>query len=314
MVFSLEFRGVYLSEIRNNDADELGGQVVVLPDGRHLGYLIVGKGKPVVYFHGTASSRLEVRLLTELAKTSQLQIIGIDRPGYGLSTFVPPKSLCDFAHDVNFLVDHLGIEQFGTIGWSGGGAFALTYVALFQERVTHAVVAGSPALPFDVSTAHNMPFARFIMKLPYLGTVALKTMQTQVLKANGNISAFLVSRNGRRMLKGWPEEDAKFFSNEAWATLMYGSMAEAFRQGNQGVKTVFLEHQLFTKPWPVSLSRIPAAKVSVWQGAEDKTCRLDNAYRIVHDVSGAHLEIFEGKGHCVMFDNIEKLSKIFRPS
>jgi hypothetical protein len=82
------------------------------------------------------------------------------------------------------------------------------------------------------------------------------------------------------MLNGWPKEDAKIFSDKAWAALMYESMAEAFRQGNLGVKTVFLEHQLFIEPWPVSLSGIPAGKVFVWQGAEDKTCRVDNAYRI----------------------------------
>jgi len=73
------------------------------------------------------------------------------------------------------------------------------------------VVIGAPILPFDVSTAHNMPFARFIMKLPFLGMLALKNMQAQVLKTHGNINAFLVSRQGRRMLKGWPKEDAKLF-------------------------------------------------------------------------------------------------------
>jgi pimeloyl-ACP methyl ester carboxylesterase len=239
-------------------------------------------------------------------------MICIDRPGYGLSTFVPRQSLCDFARDVNFLVDHLGIERFGVIGWSGGGAFALTYAALFPEHITRAVVVGVPALPFDVSTAHNMPFARFIMKLPFIGMIALKSMQAQVLKANSNISAFLASKQGRRMLKGWSKEDARFFSNKDWAALMYESMAEAFRQGKLGVKTVFLEHQLFMKPWPVSLSGIPAGKVFIWQGAEDKTCRVDNAYRIARVVSGAHLEIFEGQGHYVMFDNFDKLGQIFR--
>ena len=139
---------VHLSKIKKNDAEELGGQVIVLPDGRHLGYFIVGEGKPVIYFHGTASSRLEVRLLTEFAHKAQLQIICIDRPGYGLSTFMPRKSLCDFTGDINFLVDHLGIERFGVIGWSGGGAFALAYVALFPERMTRALVVSSPGFAF----------------------------------------------------------------------------------------------------------------------------------------------------------------------
>lgn len=210
------------------------------------------------------------------------------------------------------MVDHLGIERFGVIGWSGGGAFALAYAARFPERITQALIVGAPALPFDVSTAHNMPFARYVMKLPFLGMLALQRMQAQALKANGDIGAFLASGEGRRMLKGLPKEDAKFFSSKEWADLMCGSMAEAFRQGYIGVKTVFLEHQLFMKPWPVSFSKIPAGKVFVWQGAQDKTCRVDNAYRIARVVPGARLEIFADRGHCVMFDNFDKLSEVFR--
>jgi pimeloyl-ACP methyl ester carboxylesterase len=94
----------------------LNSQVTVLPDGRRLGYSIVGEGKPVVYFHGTVSSRLEVLLLKELAESGKLQIIGVDRPGYGLSTFRSRKDLRDFNGDVNFLMDRLGVERFGVLG------------------------------------------------------------------------------------------------------------------------------------------------------------------------------------------------------
>ena len=93
---------------------------------------------------------------------------------------------------------------------------------------------------------------------------------------------------------------------------MYQSMAEAFRQGSQGIKAVLQEHQLFMKPWDVPFSRIPAGKLFIWHGADDKTCRVDNAYMISRSVLGAYLEIFEEKGHCIMFDNLEKLGEILR--
>jgi pimeloyl-ACP methyl ester carboxylesterase len=284
-------------------------QTISLPDGRQLGYLIIGKGKPVFYFHGTASSRLEVLLLKELTRKKKLQIIGIDRPGAGLSAFAPKKSLQDFNADINHVSDHLGIDRFAVLGWSGGGPYALTYLAFFPERVTRAVIVGSPALPFDVSTAHNSSFARFAMKFPALGMLALKRLQAQVLNANKDVEAFLQSKKGKKMLENWSKEDAKFFADKAWATLMYASMAEAFRQGDNGVKAVFQEHQLFMKTWPKEVSKIPSGKVDVWQGTDDKTCRVDNAYRIVKAVPGAHLEMFAGKGHCVMFDNMEKLGE-----
>jgi pimeloyl-ACP methyl ester carboxylesterase len=287
-------------------------QTFSLPHGRQLGYCSVGEGKPVLYFHGTASSRLETLLLKELASSAKLQIIGVDRPGYGLSTYAHRKSLGDFAHDLHLLAEHLHLDEAAVLGWSGGGVFALVYVALFPEQVTHAVVVGAPALPFDVSTAHNNPLARYAMKVPYVGMLALRRMRSQVLKANADIDAFLGSKEWKSMLNGFSKDDVKVFSDRAWLTSMYGSMAEAFRQGDSGVKAVFEEHQLFTKTWDVPLSRIPSGKVFVWQGAEDKTCRVDNAYRIAKQVPGARLEVFEGKGHCFMFDYLDKLGETLR--
>jgi pimeloyl-ACP methyl ester carboxylesterase len=283
-----------------------------LPDGRQLGFSVVGKGTPVLYFHGTASSRLETLLLKEFAETNKFRIIGVDRPGYGLSTFAPRKKLGEFATDLNNLTAHLGLEKSALLAWSGGGPFALTYVALFPESTTKAIIAGSPALPFDVATAHNNSLVRFAMKIPPLGKLALNRFKTEVLKANRDINAFLKSKSGRKMLEAWPKEDAKFFADPSWLKLMYHSMAEAFRQENDGVKTVFQEHQLFMKPWAEPISRIPPGKVYVWHGTEDTTCRLENAYKIRETIPNACLEIFEGKGHCIMFDNLPKLQKILR--
>jgi len=298
------------SEHEKNGGVLLKGKTFSLPDGRQLGYCVVGEGKPVLYFHGTASSRLEVLLLEKFAFANGLQIIGVDRPGFGLSTFAPRKNLSDFAYDVDLLIEHLRLKQPAVLGWSGGGVFALAYVALFPERVSRAVIVGTPALPFDVATAHNSSLARFAMKIPFLGMLALRSMKAQVLKANANIDKFLASKDAEKTLKGWSAEDVKFFSDKAWVTLLYEAMAEAFRQGNQSVKAVLQEHMLFMKPWDVPLSKISSGKVFVWQGAEDKTCRVDNAFRLAQEVPDAHVKIFNGKGHFVMFDNL-KLGELF---
>jgi pimeloyl-ACP methyl ester carboxylesterase len=291
---------------RTAEMDETS-QKFSLPNGRQLGFSVVGEGTPVLYFHGTASSRLETLLLKDFTHANKFKIICVDRPGYGLSTFAPRRHIRDFAPDVNSLMAHLGIKKFALLAWSGGGPFGLVYVALFPERVSKAVIVGSPALPFDVATAHNNPLARFAMKIPALGMWGLKRFRAEVLKANKDINAFLKSKNGRKMVESWPEADAKFFADPTWLTLMYGSMAEAFRQENNGVKAVFQEHQLFMKPWAEPISLIPSDKVCVWQGTEDTTCRVENAYRLVKTVPNASLEVFDGEGHCVMFDNLEKL-------
>jgi pimeloyl-ACP methyl ester carboxylesterase len=284
-------------------------QIASLRDGRYLGYSIIGKGKPVIYFHGTASSRLEVLLLKDSDLNSKLQIISIDRPGYGLSTFLPRRNLRDFAHDVNQLADHLGLAKFALLSWSGGGPFLIAYLALFPERVTCAITAGSPNLPFDVAEAHNNPLAQYAMRFAFLGKLALKRYEKFVLKANYNINNFLNSQAGKRYLSEWPPEDRKFFANPNWLALMISSIAEGFRQKSNAVESILQEHQLFMRNWDLPLSRIPGEKLRIWQGTDDKTCRTENAYKIAKTIPNAKMEIFRDKGHCVMFDYIGKVGQ-----
>jgi pimeloyl-ACP methyl ester carboxylesterase len=289
---------------------KLNGQVIVLPDGRRLGYTSIGKGAPVIYFHGTASSRLEVLLLKNLTETMPLQLISVDRPGYGLSSHKPRKNLQDFNDDVNCLVDHLGLSKFAVLGWSGGGVFALSYCVHNPKRVTNAVLVGTPSLPFDVSTAHNIPYARHIMKLSFIGQLAMRQLSRQLLKANGNVAAFMASRQGKHLLNGCSMGDLKFFNDSYWMALMYQSMVEAFRQGSLGVKAVVEEHQLFIKPWNLPFSALDSSNVRIWHGAQDLTCRVSNAYANMHALTYATLEVFPLSGHCVMFEHQEELGRI----
>lgn len=193
-------------------------KIISLPDKRKLSYCTLGEGHPVIYFHGTASSRLEVLLLKELSNKTNLQIIGIDRPGYGLSTYKPRKNLQYFNDDINFLIHHLGIKQFSILSWSGGGPFALAYLSFHPENIKKTVLVSSPALPFDVSTAHNVPFARYVMKMPFFGWIAINQLRRSVLKANSNIQAFLNSRQGKQMLRAYSQEDLKFFADKIGLT------------------------------------------------------------------------------------------------
>ncbi len=286
-----------------------GNSIAQLKDGRHLGFLIVGKGYAVIYFHGTASSRLEVELFKNSALALEFQLIGVDRPGYGLSTFATRSSLGDFACDINQLADHLGLDKFALLSWSGGGPFLIAYLALFPGRVTCAVTASSPSLPFNVLEAHNNPLAKYAMRFQFLGKLALRRFMKLTLKANNNINKFLNSQAGKNYLAQWPPEDRKFFADPTWLALMMESVAEGFRQGDKGIEAIVQEHQLFVKPWGLPFSRITGEKLCIWQGIEDKTCRTENAYKIAEKIPGAKTQIFQGSGHCVLFDHLDRLQR-----
>ncbi len=287
----------------------MNDQVITLPDDRKIGYAVVGKGKPVIYFHGTASSRLEVLLLKDIAEKASLKIVGIDRPGYGLSTYHPRKHLQDFNKDLNYVADCLGFDHFAILGWSGGGVFALAFLAQYYEIVTKAVVVNTPFLPFDASKAHSFPFSKYLMKVPFIGALAVRQLRRQLLKANGEISVFLGSKQGKQLLQGYSQTDLQLISDPIWARLMYQSMAEGFRQ-EDGVKAVVEEHMLFLEPYDFSFEKIPMNKLVIWQGEADKTCNINNGRTIAGMIKDSQLEIFKGKGHCVMFEYKEKLANV----
>ena len=282
----------------------MSSQIITLPDGRNIGYTTIGKGDPIIYFHGTASSRLEAYLLKKLTTIEKLKIIAFDRPGYGLSTYKHRKNIRDLNNDLNILADHLDIDKFSVLGWSGGGVFALAYMTCFPQRVTRGVIAGTPDLPFDASTAHNMPFIKYVMKIPLAGTLAMRNMRRQVLKA-GSANAFLRSSHGKQMLHTCSNRDLAFFFDPVWMSLMYQSIVEAFRQRNS-VKTIIEEHMLFSNPWNLPFKNI-ANKLQVWHGTEDKNCSVKNAYGITHRIEDCILEVFPRQGHCVIFDNLDRL-------
>ena len=279
-----------------------------LPGKRQLGYKVIGEGKPVIYFHGTASSRLEILLLEEFIHENRFQLIGIDRPGYGLSTFTNRIGLCEFSKDVKALTEYLKLDNYAVLSWSGGGPFALTHISLYPQQVTHALAVSCPTLPFDASEAHNgNPLAKVVMKNSCLATWGLKFFRGSILNANKDVESYLKSRSGKKMVADWPIPDRKFFADVAWLKKMYAAMAEGFRQQNS-VKTVFQEHQLFLKPWSESVERIPAGKLTLWQGIQDKTCLVDNAQKIAKTVKGTTVKLFPDEGPCVLFNQLQKLS------
>jgi pimeloyl-ACP methyl ester carboxylesterase len=292
----------------------LSTQTFTLPDGRQLGYAEEGSGEPVIYFHGTASSRLEIRLLSQFAHANGFRLISVDRPGYGLSTFKDRLRLRDFVGDINALADYLNLEKFAVLSWSGGGPFALTYTALFPDRVTHALAVGCPALPFDPAMAHNNnPLAKFAMKSPLIAKFGLNMFRKSVFNVNHDIEGYLASHAGKNMVADWPKPDACFFADPAWLKLMYGAMEEGFRQDGASVKAVYQEHMLFMKPWNEPIEQIPAGKVTLWQGAQDKTCPPDNAQKIAQAIKGCRVDVFEDEGHCAMFAKAEKLASALNP-
>jgi pimeloyl-ACP methyl ester carboxylesterase len=112
-------------------------QTIILEDGRQLGFAEFGapKGRPVFHFHGSGSSRLERPSSESMLVQTGIRFISVDRPGHGLSDYLPHRRLTDWPRDVRQLAGHLGVDAFHVEGYSAGGPHALACAHQLPEQV-----------------------------------------------------------------------------------------------------------------------------------------------------------------------------------
>jgi pimeloyl-ACP methyl ester carboxylesterase len=139
------------------DQGSRGEFAVELTPGGSLGFAEFGDpdGFPCFAFHGTSGSRLMPGWMfaPELLTGSRVRMIGVDRPGYGLSTMPVPGRFSDWPPAVGELADHLGVARFAVLAHSLGSAFALACGTLLSDRVTVIVIlSGMGPMP------PNQPF------------------------------------------------------------------------------------------------------------------------------------------------------------
>lgn len=117
--------------------------LLALPDGRTIAWLEHGapQGRPVLALHGSPGSRLTRYPHAEHLAEANIRLITYDRPGYGLSTPKPGRTVADAAVDVAALLDHLELDRVAVTGQSGGGPHALALATLTPERCTVVAVS-----------------------------------------------------------------------------------------------------------------------------------------------------------------------------
>ena len=106
-------------------------------DDRILDVLVAGdkeSNRALVCHHGTPSDASIWSDWHQDALDNNLVLVAISRPGYGLSDRNSGRTISSVAADVEDVLDNLGVEQFLSIGWSGGGPHALACGALIPNR------------------------------------------------------------------------------------------------------------------------------------------------------------------------------------
>jgi pimeloyl-ACP methyl ester carboxylesterase len=231
-----------------------------LPDGRTLAYTLCGDpdGAPVLVHHGTPGSRLFGALLDGAARDVGARLVVPDRPGYGRSS--PPPTDWDWSDwrtDCTDLLAADSLDDVPTLGFSGGGPFALACAR--SDRVTRVGLVGAVVPPFEggLATLARVPF---------------------VLRALFGFSTLLASVVGPSVVVG------QYTDRDVDDPVVDAVAADFDEALDQSTRAPARENRLFATSQAPLPRDVP---LRAWHGSRDENAPLDPVEGLVRDVDGA---------------------------
>ena len=99
-------------------------------DGEQIAYVVIGEGKPLIYFHGMGSTIESQMPLLDMLK-DQFQIVMFDQRTFGKTLTTKNVGIPQSARDGHSLLEHLGIEKAVFLGYSMGACDIFSYLQQF---------------------------------------------------------------------------------------------------------------------------------------------------------------------------------------
>ena len=267
--------------------------VLRLDDGRQLGYVRWNRhgSHPLLLCHGTPGSRLfRPPDLSSLA-AHDIDLVTVDRPGYGRSTPQRYRTLLDWPRDVIALTRHLGWTRFAVAGISGGGPHALACGYALPDRVAVVSLISSVA-PFWpgalegmlATTRRGFQLARWA---PWLLTLVTR-------RARSHREQFL-----DKLRRELPDCDRRILARPEVARVLAENYGDALSTEEMAREMVLLRRQ-----WGFALSdiRVP---VGLWHGELDRNVPVAHGRRMAAAIANCRAHFIADAGHYVFFDELE---------
>lgn len=271
---------------------------IQLYDGRRLGYARYGSpgGRPVFYFTGGNSSRIEGEWFAAAAEQAQIDLIVPDRPGFGLSDFQPGRRLLDWPEDISHLADRLSIERFSVFGLSGGGPHVLATAYKIPGRITRAAVVSGTAPPEMSDRFRGMwPPVRMI----FLTARYMPPLNRMLLKAMAGIYGNPEEMK-KRMAQAMPPPDVALVEERPEIIDIFARSAqEAHRSGLDGDAW---EWRLYVTPWGFRLGNI-RLEIGMWYGRYDRQVPSAMGRYLHQELRQGRLYEVEDGGHFSTINN-----------
>jgi Predicted hydrolases or acyltransferases (alpha/beta hydrolase superfamily) len=265
-----------------------------LKDGRTLAYNQSGDpgGVPVFYAHGGPGSRLEGNMFHQVAKKRGYRMIATDRPGMGESTYLEGRRLLDYPKDISELADALGIDSFGVMGWSAGGAHTTVCGYAIPERLLFNITLAG------YTNFTEMPGAETYLKYRMdQKSVALSKTHPHTFRFFFEMmdlaDKFIPGPYYKELMKELDGNDREIAMDPGFEEMFLADEKEAFRQGSRGIATDAAIHYV---DWGFRIREIPCT-LHILHGNEDSLVPIEYGRHICENAPSCEMQVLEGRGH-----------------
>lgn len=258
------------------------GHVVQLRDGRSMGYAEYGdpNGSVIVSAHGGLACRLDVAAADAVARDAGVRLVSPDRPGIGWSDPQPGRTILDWADDVTDMLNQIGVDRFGAMGWSMGGPYAAAIGYAVPQRVSRvAIVAGALPLTepgvFPELPAIDRAYTVLSERAPWIAGLCFRAM--------GSAARWAPNTYGRLAARDLGAADGAVLRAEGFGT--FSSMSREALRRPAGVVE---EYRAWRRPWGFAPEDLVVA-VDVWAGTDDELIDAEWPTALADRIPGARL-------------------------
>jgi pimeloyl-ACP methyl ester carboxylesterase len=229
-------------------------------------------------------------------RARDVRLVSVDRPGYGGSDPVAGgqwATVGSAADDLAAVLDGLGAESVGVVGWSAGGRVALALAARRPDLVDRVAVVGTPAPDEDVPWV--APEERDeLERLRHLAPDAVHAQLTD--RFGALVPADPLSPDALWLLAAGPSDEAAL--GVAGARARLGEMLRAaFAQGAGGLAADIAGYCL--QPWGFEPETVQA-KTLLLYGSRDPIAGPEHGRWWQTRLPDARLEVAPGAGHLLV--------------
>ena len=274
-------------------------------DDRTIEVLLGGDeaGTALLFHGGSPYAVAESQAFDDAARGSGLRLVTYSRPGYGAST--PRAEAGAYADDVAdsvAVLDHLGVDEFITAGWSGGGPRALACAALLPERCRAAATIAGVA-PYN---AEGLDW--------FEGMADENHAEYHAAKQGRDVYGAFLHENFLPILMASPDEVASAMGGlvtpvdlAALDVPFCDWMSRTFNHaGSQGVTGMRDDGLAAVAPWGFDLAAI-RVPIAVWQGRQDAMVPYEHGVWLAEHVPGAEKHLFEDQGHLSLISQLDRI-------